>query len=42
MNEKEIKEIEDELLEQSHRIVFGLRGKRAVNPNRENARIMKR
>ena len=36
------KEIEDELMEQSHRIVFGRRGKRAVNPRHENARIMKR
>ena len=32
----------DELMEQSHAIVFSNRLNRAVNPERENARIVKR
>lgn len=35
--EKEIREIERELCEQSRRIVFGKRVRRAVNPRRNYA-----
>ena len=34
---KEIREIEKELIEQSQRIVFGKRVRRAVNPRRNYA-----
>ena len=39
---KQRKEIEDEIMEQSRKIVFGECGRRAVNPERNSARIMKR
>lgn len=42
LTSKQRKEIEDELIEQSHRIVFGELGRRAVNPRHNSDRIMKR
>ena len=36
------RKVMDELMEQSHAIVFSDRLNRAVNPERKNARIMKR
>jgi hypothetical protein len=42
MTEKERTEIENEIMEQSRTIVFGERGKRAVNPIHKSARIVTR
>ena len=42
MTVRERREIEDEVTEQSRKIVSGERGRRAVNPERDNTRIMKR
>ena len=36
------RKVMDELMEQSHAIVFSDRLNRAVNPERKNSRIMKR
>ena len=36
------RKVMDELMEQSHAMVFSGRLNRAVNPERKNARIMKR
>ncbi len=42
MTAEERREIEDEVIEQIRRIVFGERVRRAVNPERDSKRIMKR
>ena len=42
ITDAERREIEAEVAEQSRRIVFGERGRRAVNPERESKRIVRR
>jgi len=42
ITDAERREIEAEVAEQSRRIVFGERGRRAVNPKHESERIVRR